>query len=348
MSHVRKAASSIDTKLSGARCHNGNHGSHLLALSTATADKVSMLRSPVRSIRAAILLSLALISCFAAASAQTVTRFPERPLWAPTAPPLPVSILITRAGTLDSVKVRTQGNDGFDFTDAGGDSCSAGTSYSVGQLCTVNVAFGPSAPGERRGAVVLLDSNKAVLATQFLTATATGPLNTFIPGTIDTVAGQATWIYSGDGGIATQSSIFLPFGVAVDAFGDIFISDSSNNRIRMVNGSTQIISTIAGNGTLGSTGDGGPATQATISNPTALLVDPAGNVFFADNGNNVIRKISAFDGTISTIAASSTAMATPATTVLPPPPPSMPRTESPSTPRAISTSQTPPTTSFAK
>ena len=166
----------------------------------------------------------------------------------------------------------------------------------------MSVGFAPSAPGERRGAVVLLDSNNNVLGTELLSAVATGPLSTFVPGSINTVAGNPNWIYSGDGGPATESSIFLPFGIAVDAAGNLYIADSSNNRIRKVDSSTQIISTIAGNGNVGISGDGGPATQASISNPTSVVVDPAGNVYFSDNGNNAVRKIDAFSGTLTTVA----------------------------------------------
>jgi sugar lactone lactonase YvrE len=270
------------------------------------ADKVRMSLSRRISIvtsRISIILVLVLAVCgVQPAKAQGAFQFSgTTPVSTPAAPQM-VTVAITRAGSLDSIKVRTQGNDGFDYANATGGTCSTGMGYSAGQQCTVNVAFTPTAPGERRGAIVLLDSNKQVLGMQLLTATATGPVGTFVPGSINTVAGDTVWIYAGDGGPATQSSIFLPFGVAVDAAGNLYIADASNNRIRKVDGATQLISTIAGNGNTGSTGDGGPASQASLSNPTSIAVDPAGNIYFSDNGNNAIRRISAFDGTISTVA----------------------------------------------
>ena len=303
MFQVRNAAFPSDSHLLAARRQNGESHPPVLTTSISAADRRSMSRrSRLSALCTALLVTLSLIPGSKAAFAQTVVRFPgATPVNTPAAT-IPVTVAFTRAGGLDAIRVRTQGNDNIDFKNTSDGTCSTGISYSAGQQCTVTVSFTPTAPGERRGAIILLDSNKNVLASQLLTATATGPVSTFIPGTIDTVAGDNTWIYAGDGGQANQSSIFLPFGVAVDANGDIFISDSSNNRIRMVNVFTGVISTIAGNGALGSTGDGGAATSATISNPTAIAVDPAGNVFFADNGNNVIRKINAFDGTISTIA----------------------------------------------
>jgi hypothetical protein len=271
------------------------------------ADQAVM--SPSRplssSVARLLILLTALISTFAGvspAAAQTVFRLAGITAVGSSVGSQSVTVAIGKAGSVAAIKVRTMGNDSFDYANAGGGSCASGIGYAPGNQCTVNVAFTPTAPGERRGAVVLLDSNNAVLGTQLLTASATGPVGTFIPGSINTVAGDTVWIYAGDGGPATESSIFLPFGVAVDAAGDLFIADSSNNRIREVSGSTQLISTIGGNGVLGATGDGGVAVQAEISNPTSIVVDPAGNVYFSDNGNNAVRMISAFDGTIHTLA----------------------------------------------
>jgi hypothetical protein len=142
-----------------------------------------------------------------------------------------VSLTLPQGGSLASIQVLTEGSQNLDFTLAAGGTCATGLSYLSGQQCTVAVAFTPAAPGQRLGAVVLLDAAHNPLATRTLVGSATGALATFIPGTITTVAGNTAWIYSGDGGPATQSSIFLPFGFAVDAAGDVFLADSSNNRI---------------------------------------------------------------------------------------------------------------------
>ncbi len=218
------------------------------------------------------------------------------------AAPQAVSLTLPEGGTLASIQVLTQGSPNLDFTLQPGGTCTTGLSYLSGQQCTVLVAFAPTYPGQRRGAVVLLDGNHNPLATRTVLASATGAVATFIPGTITTVAGNTAWIYSGDGGQATQSSIFLPFGFAIDAAGDIFLADSSNNRIRRVDAVSGIISTVAGNGLIGFSGDGGPAVAATLSNPSSVALDAAGNLYIADSGNNLIRRIDAFTGIISTVA----------------------------------------------
>lgn len=119
-------------------------------------------------------------------------------------------------------------------------------------------------------------------------------------GIITTVAGLATNLgYSGDGGPATKAKMGLPFGVAVDSAGNLYISDKGNNRIREV--SNGIINTIAGTGVKGFSGDGGPAVKAMLSAPWGLNVDSAGNLYVADYGNNRIRLISK-NGIITTLA----------------------------------------------
>jgi streptogramin lyase len=108
--------------------------------------------------------------------------------------------------------------------------------------------------------------------------------------------------FSGDGGPALLAGINHPFGIAVDGAGNLYIADTKNQRIRMVSAATGIITTIAGTGTGGYSGDGGPATRAELYNPEGLAVDSSGNVYFAEEANNVIRKVTAATGIISTIA----------------------------------------------
>jgi sugar lactone lactonase YvrE len=109
-------------------------------------------------------------------------------------------------------------------------------------------------------------------------------------GIITTVAGNGTNAYSGDDGIATNASLDLPYGVAVDGSGNLFIADSSNNRIREVN-TDGIITTVAGNGTGAFSGDGGAATAASLFEPDGVAVDGSGNLFIADSTNRRIRKV---------------------------------------------------------
>ena len=119
-------------------------------------------------------------------------------------------------------------------------------------------------------------------------------------GVITTVAGNGTMGYSGDTGPATSAQLDAPYGVAVDSAGNLYIADSANNVIRKVSGG--VITTIAGNGTSGYTGDNGPATSAQLFTPSAVALDSAGNLYILDFGNNVIRKVSASSLVITTVA----------------------------------------------
>jgi uncharacterized protein (TIGR03437 family) len=118
-------------------------------------------------------------------------------------------------------------------------------------------------------------------------------------GIITTVAGNGSSVYSGDGGPATSAGLNNPVRCAVDSLGNIYIADQSIHRVRKVD-TSGIITTIAGTGTMGFSGDGGPATGAQLNNPTAVAVDAAGTVYFTDQFNNRIRRISG--GTITTVA----------------------------------------------
>ena len=113
---------------------------------------------------------------------------------------------------------------------------------------------------------------------------------------IDTFAGGGL----GDGGPASQARLYFPRGVAVDSTGNLYIVDSSNHRIRKVD-STGTITTVAGTGESGFSGDGGPATQALLSFARGVAVDGAGNLYIADGPNYRIRKVDS-TGTITTIA----------------------------------------------
>ena len=118
-------------------------------------------------------------------------------------------------------------------------------------------------------------------------------------GMVSAFAGNGSGGYSGDGGPATNAQLDGPSGLAVDTAGNIYIADGGN-RIRKVS-PDGIITTIAGNGTSGYSGDGGPATNAQLDAPTSLAVDTAGNIYIADAVNSRIRKVSP-SGLISTIA----------------------------------------------
>ena len=117
-------------------------------------------------------------------------------------------------------------------------------------------------------------------------------------GVITTVAGTGTAGFSGDGGPATAALLDTPTGVAVDAAGNLYIADSHNARIRKVSGG--IVTTAAGTGTVGFSGDGGPGTSAQLALPSAVALDANGNLYIADTNNNCVRKLSGT--TITTVA----------------------------------------------
>jgi sugar lactone lactonase YvrE len=125
-------------------------------------------------------------------------------------------------------------------------------------------------------------------------------------GTISTFAGNGTAGFSGDGGAATSAELHSASGVALDRSGNLYIADTANQRIRLVTASTGLITTAAGNGTAGFSGDGGAATSAELHLPAAVVVDTAGNLYIADTMNNRIRKVTAATGKISTFAGNGT------------------------------------------
>jgi sugar lactone lactonase YvrE len=126
-------------------------------------------------------------------------------------------------------------------------------------------------------------------------------------GMVSTVAGNGTYGYSGDGGPATSAELASPSAVAVGPTGQgLYIADTFNNVVREVALPTGIITTIAGTGTAGLNGNGGPATSAELFDPSGVVVDSAGNVYIADSDNLVVRKVTASTQVITTIAGNGT------------------------------------------
>src|SRR5439155_767185 len=119
-------------------------------------------------------------------------------------------------------------------------------------------------------------------------------------GIITTVAGTGVAGFSGDEGPATGSLLNFPYYAAVDAVGNLFIADQGNFRIRRVEAGTGLITTVAGTGIPGFSGDGGPAISAQLSVPYGVAVDAVGNLFIADQGNFRIRRVAA--GIITAVA----------------------------------------------
>ncbi len=171
-------------------------------------------------------------------------------------------------------------------------------------IVTLTVAFPPTVTNDPSSQTIVAGS-----AVRFSVGmSGTGPFTyhwrfngTNLPiGVISTIAGSGSGGYSGDGGPATNAKLSGPVAVALDALGNLFIADSINNRIRKV-GVNGVITTVAGTGSRAYSGDGGLATNAALATPSALAVDIFGNVFFADEGNNRIRKVDP-SGVITTVA----------------------------------------------
>jgi len=124
----------------------------------------------------------------------------------------------------------------------------------------------------------------------------------FLTGIITTVAGTGINAYSGDNGPATSAELKLPTDVSVASNGDLYIPDLNSNVIRRVDFSTGIITTVAGTGNAGYSGDNGPATSAELQNPQGVSVASNGDLYIADNSNNVIRRVDFSTGIITTVA----------------------------------------------
>ena len=235
--------------------------------------------------------------------------------------PVTQSVTVTAqvAGSVATVEVLTGGATGLDFTGvAGSPTCLA--ALAVNQACSESVTFTPIAPGVRLGAVVLLDSNDNVLGTGYLSGIGSGGLGVLVSGNILPVAGSGKYLDPvNDPTPAAKAQLYIPSSVTMDGAGNLYIADTMHNRVRMVCSGTAapikgvtcpgagILVTIAGNDTVGYDGNGGPAANASLTQPSGVALDGAGNLYIADTGNNVIREIYAATGIISTVAGNGTA-----------------------------------------
>jgi sugar lactone lactonase YvrE len=119
---------------------------------------------------------------------------------------------------------------------------------------------------------------------------------------ITTIAGNGVAGYYGDQGPATSAELNFPDGIAIDSNGNIYVGDASNNRVREISTSSGDITTVAGVGVAGYSGDDGPATAAELNFPSRPFVDANGNIYIADYYNNRVREVASGTGIITTVA----------------------------------------------
>ena len=121
-------------------------------------------------------------------------------------------------------------------------------------------------------------------------------------GKIQTVVGTGEEGYTGDGGPALEATIGEAYGCSFDVEGNLYICDGRNHTVRRIDNDSQVITTVAGTGEAGYSGDGGPATQATMDNLYSLTIDTNGDIYIVDRFNAAIRKVVAATGIITTVA----------------------------------------------
>ena len=124
----------------------------------------------------------------------------------------------------------------------------------------------------------------------------------FEPGKIQTIVGTGEAGYSGDGGPAVQAAEREPFMCAFDHQGNLYVAEAKNHCVRRVDKVTGVITTVAGNGSPGYSGDGGPAVQASLNEPYSLQIDQNGDIYIVDRLNAAVRKVEAATGIIATVA----------------------------------------------
>ena len=220
----------------------------------------------------------------------------------PTGPPYTLTVTSPAGGKVQGAGI----NCG-----AGGTACSVTmpAAMMLGMTATASTGYTFTAwtgdcTGTSPSQWVSLNGPRACGAT--FTPVGGGGGGTPTSGIITTIAGTGTQGFGGDGGSATLADLWQPSDVTVDGAGSIYFVDYSNNRIRKIAAGTGIITTVAGTGDSGFSGDGGQATAATLGYPYSAAVDGAGHLYIADYWNNRIRKVNATTGIITTVAGSAT------------------------------------------
>ncbi len=191
--------------------------------------------------------------------------------------------LVDSSGNIKTIA----GNGTLTFSGDGGPAINAGLN-----LIGISFGIGGGVATDSSGNIYVADSNNNRIR------------KIDSNGIITTVAGGSGSGFSGDNGPATKAGLFMPFSISLDEAGNLFIADTLNSRIRKVNLKTGIITTVAGNGAPGFSGDGGPATAASLNGAFGAVVDKVGNIFIPDPFNNRVRRVDGKTGIITTVAGS--------------------------------------------
>ncbi len=170
--------------------------------------------------------------------------------------------------------------------------------------CQISITFTPGGVGAKTAGLGVYDNSPPQPQFVDLSGTGTGGILQVSPGNLKNIAGNGTSGYAGDGGAAVAAELNLPAALGFDAAGNLYISDELNNVVRKVDTAGNI-TTVAGNGTPGYSGDGGPATSAQLHDPAGVVADAAGNIYIEDLANARVRKVDA-TGTITTFAGNGT------------------------------------------
>ncbi len=228
-----------------------------------------------------------------------------------------VLVTTTATETITSISVPASTGSKQEYTVGTMTGCTLGSSTSSGTTCTIPVTFAPAYPGLRPMPLQIVTSTGSISFP--LTGFGTGPQTSLTPGTMTTIAGTGTACSTptggcGDTGSAVSANMSAPRGVFTDASGNVWVADTQDNRVRKFSpGGT--VTTVAGTGAgcSGSTnacGDGSSATAAQLNGPRAVFVDPGGNLYIADTGDQRVRMVAAGTQLISTVAGTGTACST--------------------------------------
>jgi sugar lactone lactonase YvrE len=261
---------------------------------------------------ARVAAAFALMSHVVAGSAQTAT-FTAAPILFPPAGDnsgqvLSVNVKVNAASAIRSISIPLPFGDSPEFfvVDQGGCVEDGTTVNAAGTTCSLLVRFHPRRAG-RRNATLLITDGAGVSTAIPISGIGYYPQIAVIPSAIKVVAGQGpgTAALAGDGEAAILASLNAPQGIAVDSFSNVYFADTGNNVVRMLDAFGNI-TTIAGGGTTaGAAADGGAATAALLNQPTWLAVDAAGNLYIAESGSHVIRRVAmSSTRTITTVAGS--------------------------------------------